>query len=111
MTKRHVGNLYLPDATLGARGQQPTQDPATDTLVAADIPFERRPLRGRELEMARQIYAPASEEIKMYVGQSWKLSSNMYLQDKATGEVLNIGYVQYPEGIRTEATCVVGLEA
>ena len=109
--KRHICDIVRPNTALTQRGQRPVQDPAADTVVASNVLYSREPLRGRELELARQIDAQMNERVRLYVDPSWDLTSDDYLRDLTTDEVLNIGDIVYDEGIQVEAIMTVGRAA
>ena len=110
-TKRHVATIKRPASALGSRGQRAPQDPANDTTVAADVLYSREPLRGRELEIARQVDAQMTERARFYVDPSWSLSSDDYLVDQTTSEIMNIGDIVYEQGVQVEAICSIGRAA
>ena len=111
MNKRHACTIKRLRTGLDAKGQRPAQDPSQDTDVATEVPYAREPLRGLELEQARQVDPRMSERVTLYTQPDWNLTTDDYLVDAETGDVLNIGGIIYPDGIRVEATMLVGRSA
>ena len=109
--KRHSCKIKRLRSTLTDRGQRPQQDPVNDTTVAADVLYSREPLNGRELELARQVNAQMSERASLYVDSSWAITTDDYLVDDETSDVLNIGSIVFMEGIQVEAILTIGRAA
>lgn len=91
--KRHYCDITRPSTTLGSRGQLS----GADTNVATNVPFSLKPLRGRELEIARQQFAEASVIVTVHLNRDWALTVKDKIVRK-TGphldRALNIGYIR-----------------
>lgn len=98
--KRHAVTIKRPSTTIGDRGQI-TGDAST---VAEDVPCSIEPLSGRELELAKQIVANATQRVTFYVGDEWKLTTKDFIVF-GTRE-LNIGHISYADEVEFEAVCL-----
>ena len=98
--KRHSVNIKRPSTTVGDRGQI-TGNPTT---VAADVPCSIEPLGGRELELAKQIVANATQRVMFYTGDDWNLNTKDFLLFGTRR--LNIGHISYADEVELEAVCL-----
>ncbi len=90
--KRFLGDIVRPPKTKSSSGL-PTGD---DTVIATGILFAMRPLRGREIEIARQQYAAASVRITLHLNRSWGLTPSdkiIYRGGPLDGRTLKIGHI------------------
>lgn len=107
--KRHFGDIARPPTTLDSRGQLDTS--VADTVVAVEVPFSLKPLRGRELEIARQTFAEATVRVTMHVDPDWALTVKDKIVRRSgpnTGRELKVGYIFDEEMVGQETAMLCG---
>ena len=107
--KRFVGDVIRSPTTKSASGL-PT---GPDTVIASNVMFAMRPLRGREIELARQQFAGASVRVTLHLDRAWGLTPAdkiIYRGGPLDGQILNIGHIADDGtlGLDTVLTCSEG---
>lgn len=74
---RHVVDIYEPIIESDTRGQI---DPSVGTPYIASVPCSVEQLSSRELDAARQVYATATHEVKMYADPKRPIQHNYWLK-------------------------------
>ena len=100
---RHIVNIVQPSTAVDARGQRT----GSDTAILSDIPCEIKPLGGRELEVAHQLYPSATAKINLYSDPSITLKTSMVVVEQGTNKRFGIGYIkdQLRNGFEVELLC------
>ena len=92
----------LPSQDLGERGRR--QGP--DTVVLANVPCSIETLSGRELEVARQLYATATARVELHGDPAAPLTPQHYLLFGT--KKLHIGHVDDVDRLGVEYVLLCG---
>lgn len=100
---RHIVKIVSPSLSLDSRGQRT----GSDTDILDNVPAAIKPLSGRELEKAHQLYPNASASIEFYSDPSIAITTTMAIVEKHTSKRFEIGYVQDVLRNGERLTCLV----
>jgi hypothetical protein len=76
-TLRHIADIYAPISDTDTRGQI---DPFSGTPYMANVPCSIEQLSSRELDAARQVYATATHEVKLYADPKRPIAHTYWLK-------------------------------